>query len=207
MSLGLLAAQNAQADIIGSPILLSSIAGGPQVMTVGGLQFTFAVCTGSLCSSSNVEIVGVPASASTGPGGGIVIQYADGTSPFISAAASDFSLQWLVSVVSGTNITGVTSSGTGNAGTGTASFGTTVALPPNYTSGPATITVPVNASPEAVTLAFMQPSLAVTNDFNVTGNGDITHANIFVSQVPEPATVALLLSGIVALGVRRRRLA
>ena len=187
-------------------VLLSNVNSGGQSFTVGGLLFSFSACTG-YCSS-DVEILGVPASPSTGAGGGIILQSVD-SAPIVSgpAAQHDTTLYWTVSVISGGSINGVSGSAVGTQGTGTGSIGTQIYNGPGYTVSPGTLTTPINVSTQALTLTLLQSSLGMVSDINVTSGGttSITTGTILISQVPEPASVAMLLAGVVGLAASRRK--
>lgn len=176
-------------------------------MTVGNLLFTFGECTSGISCSSDIAIVGVPASASTGPGGGIKlvsiagVPLVDGTNP----NKKEISFNWMVSVISGAPIDGITGAVTGSTGaSGTASVGVTDLIGPNFNTGGPGFTTAVNGSGAAVTLALAQ-SYVISADITASGSGTVTGTTIFVSQVPEPASASLLLLGLLGLAAYRQR--
>src|SRR6185312_14546620 len=158
-------------------LLLSSISTAhPQTLVVGNLSFEFDTCSG-YCSS-NIQIIGVPASAATGPGGGIELVPVTGTS-IVDPTNYDISLGWYVNTVPATNtINGVTGSAVGVQGTGSGSVGTQVfSGSSGYTANVGTVTTNINGSTTAVTLALLQNTLGFNSDFHVNSGGTTTITN------------------------------
>lgn len=205
----------ARADIIGSPIALNTVNNLTPTMTIGDLLFTFAGCSGTECGRSDIQIVGVPASASTGPGGGI--QLVSISSTPLLGTGGDIGLEWYVDTLplatGGSNITGVSGSETGTANGGTASGGTSVHNALNrdrtsYTSTSlGTVSTNIDGSNSAVTLALTSYGLGFNSDWTASGGATVNTITQFVSEVPEPASITLMLAGAVMLAGVRRRLA
>ncbi|OJY74253.1 MAG: hypothetical protein BGP12_19765 [Rhodospirillales bacterium 70-18] len=179
-------------------------------LQVGDLLFTLDYCSG-VCTS-NVQVVGVPASPSTGPGGGIALVPVSGQS-ILSGAANEISLTWWVDVVGGANkITGVSGS---VAGTGSAAGGGVNINVGGTATHLGTVTVSLG-DPAALTLAALQNALDFSGDFTIGTGSTMGQATVFVSElsdntnssdVPEPASVAVVLMGVLGLAGARRRAA
>ncbi len=182
-------------------------------LTVGDILFTFTSCGGTDCTNlsvvspfstpfnQNFEVVGVLPSPSTGPGGGIVVQ-SIGTAPLLaigSTQGNDVSLHW--SATSANPIVGAQGSAVGsgvNAGGG----GSTTLGGLGGSLGSVNMN-PNLSSPNIIAFAA-QPLVLGATDYNIT-SGSLTSSTVFLSQVPEPISVSLLLSGLVGLGCARRR--
>lgn len=211
------ATRQAEATPIVSPpgtVLLSDIASHPSYtysMLVGDITFWFDSCAGNGCTSGNNEILGVPASAATGPGGGIIIQPASDVSNTVLPAPgkdnppNDITLKWYASTT-GNKITGATGQVTGGGATGTGNAaGGGVSLFTDGATSLGTLTMTTTSGPVSKPFPNLVNNVSGTMDISSTGTGYLNSGQVFLSEVPEPASLALLLTALGGLGYLRRR--
>jgi hypothetical protein len=191
-----------------SDIYTAQMSGGTiaaPTITVGDILFTLQACGGNVCKNSPLnqgyEVVGVPADANTGAGGGIRLQSVAGAPLLdpanIPANSNDVSLTW-----SATSLLAMIGGQGSSVGSGLF-FTPTTNISDSAHNLLATVNMnPGPALPDVKTFAG-QTTVTGFTDLSVP-SGTLYSGTVFLSQVPEPISMSLLLTGLVGLACARR---